>query len=254
MPCHRSNNSSRLGAALLLALLSVLACSFADRRAASAREPASPPRFERPDPETIRAETKEILSHRRFATRRSPLQKFRQWLAEKLSRLNLPSLGLGGGVGRVVWWIIIIWCVLTLVAIIGHMVWTLATFLRGTRSSRLGLKRPHFERLQERSFKELAEMMRELARQGKFREAIGVMMIALVRWLDGADVLRFHQSKTNGDYVREYPAARAGRGEFRRFTLAFDGTIYGGSKCDSNEYRRMNDMFEQVLDHAGQKP
>jgi len=254
MPCHRCNSSSRLGAAFLLALLISSVCSLAHVPLASAREPAGPPRFQRPDPETIRAEGKDILSHRRFATRRNLLQRIRQWLAEKLARLRLPSLGLGSGLGRVVWWIIIIWCVLTLVAIIGHIVWTLATFVRGTRGSRLGLKRPHFERLRERSFKELTEMMRELAQQGKFREAIGVMMIALVRWLDGADVLKFHQSKTNGDYVREYPAARAGRGEFRRFALIFDGTIYGGSKCDSKEYRRMNNMFEQVLDHAGQKP
>ncbi len=253
MARRRSSRYEWRGAALVVALLASVVCSLASPEAAAARERAGGARFKRPDARTVHAETKDILSHPRFAPRRSPLHAFWQWLREKLSRLRLklPDLGLGPTASRIVWWIIIIWCVLTLAAIVAHFVWTGAILFRRPGAE---LKQPRFERLRDRSFKELSAMMRELAAQGEYREAIGVMMVALLRWLDDADIFRFHRSKTNGDYVLEYPKERAGRGEFNRFAVAFDGAVYGGAECDRREYERMNDMFERVMTHAGEKP
>ncbi|NQT20660.1 MAG: DUF4129 domain-containing protein, partial [Planctomycetes bacterium] len=76
---------------------------------------------------------------------------------------------------------------------------------------------------------------------------IGLMMVALLRWLERADVLRFHQSKTNGDYVREYPQQGPGGGDFRKFALDFDAAVYGGALCDRRSYEHMNIIFERII-------
>jgi len=252
MARHRSSRSSRLAAALVVALLGSVLCSLLVVHSATGSTSAAAARFERPSAKTVRTEAKDILSQPRFTPRESPLTRFLQWLKDKLSSLRLPHFG--GTVGRVVWWIIVVCCVLTLLAVVAHLVWNLVTYVRGARGPAHGLKGPYFERLRDRSFKDLRQLMLDHAQKGEFREAIGVMMVALLRWLDDADIFTFHQSKTNGDYVREYPRQRSSRDEFRRFALGFDGTIYGGAACDRAAYMRMNDMFERVLDHAAKEP
>jgi hypothetical protein len=97
------------------------------------------------------------------------------------------------------------------------------------------------------SYHELRGLMGRLANQGAFREAVSVMMLALVRWLEHLDILRFHHSKTNGDYVREYGAGRWGREDFRRFVIAFDASVYSGAPCGRDAYESLNAIFERTI-------
>jgi hypothetical protein len=59
-------------------------------------------------------------------------------------------------------------------------------------------------------------------------------------------IVRFHESKTNGDYIREYPSGYAGRDEFRKFVLMFEQTIYGGLRSSGQIYRQMNSLMEHI--------
>jgi hypothetical protein len=77
-----------------------------------------------------------------------------------------------------------------------------------------------------------------------------VLMVLLLKRLHAASVVRFHESKTNGDYVFEFPRSRAERAEFRQFVGLFDGTIYGAAECDQGLYRRMKILFEACLSHV----
>jgi len=104
------------------------------------------------------------------------------------------------------------------------------------------------------SYDDLQARMRVLAAKGAFRPALGVMMVALLRWLDRAGVVKFHASKTNGDYLRDYARARAGAGYFRRFVLAFDAIAYGGVTCGPRTYERMLDLFEEIRHDVAQEP
>jgi hypothetical protein len=243
-PC----STRRAFAASALVLLALASCAIVG--AGLAASPAHKQRFVRPDPETVRTEIKEILAHPRFAPHVSPLQQVRLWIGEKLAGL----LGLLRGGSTTLLLVVIIWCVLTLAAVLGHIIYTTRLALRKSKHMASGLDLDDFEHLKDKPYEELLAIMRERAAKGRFREAIGVMMLALLRWLDDAELVMFHQSKTNGDYVREYAPDDAGRGDFGQFAVAFDAAVYGRATCDRTAYDDMNHLFEQVQHHAGEKP
>lgn len=228
-------------------MLAAAARSTGGAPAVDARQTGQPVRFKRPDALTIRETTRGILADPRFAPRKT----FMQWLFEKLSSWRVPRPDMDEGWVRVLLWIIVAWCVVALVAILGHLVWTLATLWR-SRVPRSGLHTQRFRPDAGRSLSSVdlrSEMLR-LAQRGAFREAIGLMTVGLLRRLDDAGVLRFHESKTNGDYVFEYPWQRPGRDDFRRFVLSVDGVIYGGAPCGEETYGQLLTLQEEIVGHA----
>lgn len=244
MACRRFS-TRRAVAATVLAVLIVAVCAVPGVGAGS----AGATRFQRPDPETVRSEARDILSDGRFAPRVSLLDRFFQWLKEKLAWLKLPKLW-RTSIGVVPDWVLMLIGGAIVLLLLTVLARRLVLYTRGERAGGFRAGRARFERAADRSFAALCRMMRELAEQGRYRDAIGVMMNALLRRLDEAEVVRFHDSKTNGDYVAEFPAQHAAHGEFRQFALAFDGTIYAGSPCGQGTYHQMNDMFERVVRHA----
>jgi hypothetical protein len=250
MACRRFNIRGAVGAVVLTCLV-VAACAVPVVHVAAGAAAAAG--FERPDPGTIREEAREILSQRRFSPRVSLLQRFMEWLREKLSWLKLPASG-DASLAAVIFWVLVGVGAVVLVILVAFGVRWLVLYLRGERGKGFHAGPVRFERAVDRSFASLCRRMRELAGRGRYRDAVGVMMAALLRRLDEAELVAFHDSKTNGDYVVEFPAHRPGHSEFHRFALAFDGTIYGGSSCDEGTYHQMNDLFERVLVHATTGP
>ena len=207
--------------------------------------------FERPDAETVRTKVADILADPRFAPTKSLMQR----LLEKLSSWKGPNFHMPKGLGRVLLWVFVVWAVLTLVAILAHLVWTLVTVFGGGRhGGKLGWGRARTGRQAELAYDDLCRRMRDLAERGMFRQAIAAMMLALLRWLDRAEIVRFHHSKTNGDYVGEYPVGSPGRKAFAHFSLAFDGVVYGAAPCGPDTYREMQSLFERVQHHARKEP
>lgn len=136
---------------------------------------------------------------------------------------------------------------LTLLAILAHIVWTLVMVFRGRSEGRGATwRRSGAAGEQELTYDELLRLMARYVHGGEFRRAIGAMMLALLRRLDAVRIVVFHRSKTNGDYVREFPASGAGRTEFRRFALAFDMIAYGGMRCTPEVFGKMKSLFDQV--------
>jgi hypothetical protein len=250
MPAAGNREGQRRRAAIVFVVAALLGCIWILPAAAEEPAAARPP-IGRPDAESVRAETHEILSDPRFAPRRT----FLQWLAEQLGHIGTWGFDVGSGWRRAVVWVILFWGLLTIAAILGHIGWTLVVTMRGGGSGRgfslLGPRRRDAEKV---TFEEILRQMQQLAARGAYRQALGMMMLALVRQLEAADLLRFHRSKTNGDYVREYPAARAGRQGFRRFVLAFDALVYGGRPCAQGSYRRMHAEFQRILEDVRQEP
>lgn len=204
--------------------------------------PSSPGEYDRPDKDTIHSEVKDILSQPRFNPQKTIGQRFREWLSSLYRGWN-PMLGLG----TVASWFILIFGGLTLLAILAHLIWTIVIMFGGRSGSKgLSWLRSGGEPADAETYDKLYARMRELSKDGKYREAVGVMMLALVRWLDSVGAVSYHQSKTSGDYVREFPSAFPGRGNFRDFTISFDSIAYGGRPCSQDEYEAMSSSFEQV--------
>ena len=241
MLASRRDRGGRSGLAVV-ALVLVLAVWLA-HAAGAAEPPAGDASYGGPSADAVRVEVQAILADPRFA----PQVSFWQWLAEKLSQTDLPDLSVPPGVSRFLVWVFLIWCVLTLVAILVHMAWSLTRFLPARRRRQ---PPPRYERRRPLTYEELRERMAALAEAREFRSAIRAMMTALVQWLDDVGVVRGDPSKTNGDYVREYPAGRPGREMFRQFALAFDVLIYGSPGCDGSDYRRMCTALEQIHEHV----
>lgn len=236
--------AARFPAVLTVLVLFFMATETHARDMAVADEPSG--RFARVESERIHAETRDILSQERF----TPRKTLWQWLAEKLSRWEGLDLEASSGWTRVLYWVVVIWMLLALVFILGHLIWTLTTMFGGRRAGKSLAADDLAVHRQTLSLEELREQMRRFAEKGLLREALGVMMSVLLRWLDAARLVRYHNSKTNGDYLTEYPSAHPGRDDFQEFSLRFDRLIYGGGPVASVSYDRMNALFEQVQMHA----
>jgi Domain of unknown function (DUF4129) len=213
-----------------------------------ARTRPAPSDYARADAATIRTHVQKILSDPRFA----PHKTFWQWLQEKLVRWEGPHLP--KVVTKVIEWVVIVWCIFTLLAIFAHLTWTIWLLARPQRGSPGSALPAGSEDYENASFEELWERSAELARRGAFRAAVGVLLVALLRQLEALKVLHLHKSKTNGEYVREYPGQRAGRQEFVQFVAAFERSIYGGSEVAGPTYTTLTALAQQVVSNASSKP
>lgn len=209
---------------------------------------SAPADYARADADTVRAHLEGILSDPRFASHKT----FWQWLVEKLSRWGGPRLSPEWG--KFIVWAVVAWCVLSLLAILGDLGWTIWLLARPPRRDAKPCVSVTTEGYENASFEQLWERSAELARTGAFRAAIGVLLVALLRGLDTQKVLHFHKSKTNGEYVREYPGQLVGRRYFVQFIAAFERSIYGGSDVAEPTYETMSTLARQVLTDVTQKP
>jgi hypothetical protein len=202
------------------------------------------PGYSRADAGTIRQITEEILQDKNYA----PHKPLWQWILENLSGW-VPRLGNHTGFGRFLAVFLVTWCVLTLLAILIHLVWTLIIYFGGGSAGSPRAGQPAHLTRNAITVERLQEQMQELVGLGQWREAVGIMLVVLIRWLHSVQVVQFHPSKTNGDYLCEYRSAGS-RESFQRFIRGFDGLVYGGRSCGHNEYQNMRQHYEAIIAHV----
>jgi len=155
--------------------------------------------------------------------------------------------------GSVLFWIVMVWCVLTLVAILAHFLWTAALFVgakqgTGLASLQASSADSHFDK----SHEELLRLASQCALKHQYREAIGFQTLAAIKWLDSLKILSFHESKTNGDYLREYRLEAPGQTDFRDMLRLSELALYAGTLCNSQTYQTMKQLMERMHTHADQ--
>lgn len=77
-----------------------------------------------------------------------------------------------------------------------------------------------------------------LAERGLYAEAMQSAFVGLALELDERGVLRFHPSKTPGEYVREARLAPGDRAALGSLVGVLYSVVFGGAAVDAAEYRR----------------
>lgn len=196
--------------------------------------------FSRPEADEIRAELNQILIKPEFKPKRSLLQ----WIAGKLSEWERPELDLNPALLEILKWLFLVWCVMTLIVLCGHIAWSLLIMVRPGQKS---LPPPYsLDKIEKKTYDELLRMSQELAATSCPREAIGFLALALFKYLDTKGLIEFHTSKTNGDYSREFPAGHSARASLHRFIHFFDDAVYSGKTITITDYNNMHQLFERI--------
>ncbi len=90
----------------------------------------------------------------------------------------------------------------------------------------------------------------ELARAGRYAEALGHRFLAVVLELDQAKAVRFHVSKTPAEYVGEVRLDAAGRTTFAGLVASLYRHLFGAVPCDEVEYQEFGALAQQVTHHV----
>jgi hypothetical protein len=150
------------------------------------------------------------------------------------------------------YWTIVTWMVLTLVAILGHLIYTLVTLVRGTsRAPRTveGRNKITGELLgiQDLDFDKVYAEARRLLSAGEWTTATRYFYVAAIVWLDRQGSIVFKRSKTNCDYIAELARRGSSEAPFRRLTELFEPIVYGGRQPTNTNMSDISTTVESLL-------
>lgn len=94
----------------------------------------------------------------------------------------------------------------------------------------------------------------QLASEGRFTEASHQLYTAVLADLARLSLVRYHASKTNGDYVRELRRGRTPIAPlFADFSRAFDRAVFGLDEVTREEWEVLLSLAERVASAAGMR-
>ncbi|MGH7672713.1 MAG: DUF4129 domain-containing protein [Gemmatimonadales bacterium] len=135
-----------------------------------------------------------------------------------------------------------------LVALLVHVGWVVWRIVRpSTRTAGAARSGAAGIVMDARTYRTRAD---ELARAGRYAEALGHRFLAVVLELDQAEALRFHTSKTPAEYVGEARLDDQGRATFAELVARLYRHLFGAVPCDEAEYRAFGSTAEQLARHV----
>ena len=90
----------------------------------------------------------------------------------------------------------------------------------------------------------------ELARDGRFVEALGHRFLAVVLELDRVEALEFHASKTPAEYLGEARLDDMGRASLSALVAELYRHLFGAVPCAEAEYRAFGEAAQQLTRHV----
>jgi hypothetical protein len=195
----------------------------------------------------------EVLAQPEFRRVHDDSRSWTEWMMDKLKSMaawlhdrlwELP-----------VWlsWLIIVWMLLTLVAILAHIVYIIISQF-GTGSGRRPGRRAAQGRVygvRKESFEAVLAKARMHFEAGRWAAAVRYFYVAAILWLDRHGKVHFRESKTNHDYIRELAPHADAQQRFRTLTQSFDVTVYGGQAPTENTCQAMVATLESLRSEVG---
>ena len=196
-----------------------------------------------PDGDAIRRHLQDVLSRPEFRKGGMNLA----WLAEALRRF-FEALGALSGTSPLLFWLLLVACVLLLALIVLHIAWTVRRMLavapggargRGEAAAqRAGLSRAYRDEARDR------------AARGDFTEAVRFLFLSLVYFYDEEGRVLFQRAYTNREYLALFTdRPQVGR-DLRVFVDVLDNNWYGQRPTDEPHYRECLALYERLLPGA----
>lgn len=228
--------------------------------------------WSRPEPRTVRQQADRVLADPRFSRRMGLAEWVRQQFQRRPQTRPQPySGGGGGGGGPAGGWDIgpglaeflrFLAIGICVAAVAVALYFLLAVIVRGlagrsrrrhrSRADADGQGQPARAADEPPVSEELAELFaaaRALAEAGEILQAVGLLMRGGLRWLDGRRLVRYEQSKTTGQYVREFPSRMGeARRSFRQFALGCDIVLYSGTHERFDDFEEVAKRLKKVRD------
>lgn len=191
-----------------------------------------------------RRTVEEVLAASEFGgtrTKPSLWERLTEWLRELLQGIGHTLDGLPSWL----FWVLLFWMVLTLLAILGHLLYVIVG-LFGTRGrpttaegpgqadgrgGLLGIRDMEAETAHEQALR--------LLTQGDWAAATRYLYVAAILWMDRHGHIHYHQAKTNHDYIRELGRHPQHQSWFRHLTRLFETAVYGGHPATETSCREM---------------
>lgn len=161
------------------------------------------------------------------------------WIGELLLELQR----LTGG-SRLLYYTVLIAAVLMVVGIIARVVYVAyAGGAFGGGRSRL------FPGAPGRGADDPWTTAQRLATEGDYTAAAHALYSAVLLTASRQGLVRLHDAKTIGDYLREMRARASARllHTFREFTRGYEYVVYGVGECDRTRYERLYGLASQIV-------
>ncbi len=158
------------------------------------------------------------------------LRKFFEWL------------GSLSGTAPVLYWLLLIGCILLLALLLAHIGWTVfSAFSYGRRGRRE-------DKVQERrrlsaSYATAAD---EAARSGDYTEAVRCLFLCLVYHFDETGRIGYVPSGTNHEYLGRFSDRPAVHRDLAVFVETLDDNWYGQRPTPPDQYQRCRERFDRI--------
>jgi hypothetical protein len=207
-----------------------------------------------PGPAEVERALRRVYARPEFAPERTDgwLYRFNQWWqgVEDAFWGFIDRLHLLQHTAPVLFWILIAWLVLALIAILAHLGMTAAAAIRARDAADRRQAAEGGGPLRPRTAQDWDEEARRAAEAGRLREASVYTYQAMLLRLDARGVVRFDPCKTPGDYRRE-TRRHAGPGNaFGQFLRIFEPVVFGGRAMDGEGYQRLRAAAAEAVGHG----
>lgn len=167
---------------------------------------------------------------------------------------RISASGGGGGGFSILGWVLLAGLALAILVVAGYLFFTRRREARAPKTQtavrRDSVPDGEARQVLEESPAELWRQAERCASEGRFRDAVRALYLAVLSLLHRQRLIRFEPTRTNGEYVRQVQlseqAPPALHDPFRQLTNLFESRWYGERPCESGDYRASHTLAEEI--------